>query len=357
MSVSIAELQAQRRWVLWRFVQKPGKDKPDKVPFQLDGRMARTNDPSTWSTHTECAAVVSGFDGIGLVLGDVDGVAVFGVDIDGCCDAITGKFSPESRGVVIGLDSYGEYSPSGTGCHVFGVGTLPGDGKPIVRPFPGCKQIEIKGRGFYFTLTGRHLSKTPKELVERQTELTTLCERVQAASHSGVIVTAPLDEETKFQKLWAGDMSDFGDDHSRADLALCCILARRLHNDVFKIDDEFRKSELYREKWERSDYSSRTILKAIQGEPIFDSSDHEPIEDDGPTEYLVDALPEPMHEGWFPKGEVSLIGGLPVRVKLLGLCHCLRRFVRGRAYSGTPQGRGTIACSYMTAPRKRCSAL
>ena len=308
--MTIQELQTQRRWVLWRFVQKPGKDKPDKVPFQRDGRMARTNDPSTWSTHAECAVVVSGFDGIGLVLGDVDGVAVWGVDIDGCCDALTGKFTPESREVVIGLDSYGEYSPSGTGCHVFGLGALPGDGKPIVRPFPGCKQIEIKGRGYYFTLTGRHLSKTPHDLMSRQAEIVALCERVQAASRSsGLTVTMPQDEEEKFRKLMAGDMGDYADDHSRADLALCGILARRLHNDVFKIDDEFRKSGLYREKWERSDYRSLTILKAIKGEPIFDHSDTEPIEDDGPTEYLVDALPEPMHEGWFPKGEVSLIGG------------------------------------------------
>jgi putative DNA primase/helicase len=268
--------------------------------------MARTNDPSTWSTHAECEAVVSGFDGIGLVLGDVDGVSVWGVDIDGCCDALTGKFSPESREVVIGLDSYGEYSPSGTGCHVFGLGTLPGDGKPIVRPFPGCKQIEIKGRGYYFTLTGRHLSKTPHDLMSRQAELTALCERV---SRSKLTVTMPQDEEERFRKLWAGDTRDYDGNASRADLALCCILARRFNNDVFKIDDEFRKSGLYREKWERSDYRSLTILKAIKGEPIFDSSDDEPIEDDGPTEYLVEALPEPMQEGWFPKGEVSLIGG------------------------------------------------
>jgi len=309
MSLSTSELQKQRRWVLWRYVQKPGKDKPDKVPFQSDGKMARTNDPCTWRTYADCHAVVSGFDGIGLVLGDVAGVAVWGVDIDGCCDAVTGRFTPESREVVIGLDSYGEYSPSGTGCHVFGLGRLPGDGKPVVRAFPGCKQIEIKGRGFYFTVTGRHLSKTPNDLMDRQTELTALCERVQAASRSGLIVTAPADEEEKFRKLRAGDMSDYGDDHSRADLALCCLLACRFHNDVFKIDEEFRKSGLYREKWERSDYRSLTILKAIKGEPIFDASDSEPIEDDGPTEYLVDALREPMHEGWFPKGEVSLIGG------------------------------------------------
>lgn len=304
------ELKQQRRWVLWKFIQKSGKPKPDKVPFQAHGKMARTNDPSTWSIYAECEAVVSGFDGIGLVLGEVDGVSVWGVDIDGCCDALNGRFSAASREAVIGLDSYGEYSPSGTGCHVFGLGTLPGDGKPIVRPFPGCTQIEIKGRGYYFTLTGRHLSKTPWELMSRQVEITALCKRVLSSQRSnGLTLAIPVDEEEKFRKLWAGDISDYDDDHSRADLALCVILARRFRNDLFKVDDEFRKSGLYREKWERSDYRSATILKAIKGEPVFDTSDDDPIEDDGVTEYLVDALPEPMHEGWFPKGEVSLIGG------------------------------------------------
>src|ERR1035441_1918477 len=286
MAVSISELQKQRRWVLWRFILKPGKDKPDKVPFQVNGKMARTNDPCTWSTYAECEAVVSGFDGIGPVLGKVDGVSVWGVDIDGCCDALTGKFSAESREVVIGLDSYGEYSPSGTGCHVFGIGALPGDGKPIVRPFPCCKQIEIKARGYYFTLTGRHLSKTPRDLMSRQTEITALCERVLASARSnGLRVAVPQDEQEKFRKMWAGDVSDYDGNHSRADLALCGILSRRYHNDVFRIDEEFRKSGLYRDKWERSDYRSATILKACKGEPVFDSSDDEPIEDDGVTEY------------------------------------------------------------------------
>ena len=217
--ITIDELRQQCRWVLWKFIQKPGKPKPDKVPFQVNGKMARTNDPSTWSTYAECEAVVSGFDGIGLVLGNVDGVPVWGVDIDGCCDALTGKFSAESREVVIGLDSYGEYSPSGTGCHVFGVGALSGDGKPIVRPFPGCKQIEVKGRGYYFTLTGRHLSKTPHELMSRQAEIAALCERVLSAPRSnGLKVAVPQDEEERFRKLWAGDASDYDGNHSRADL-------------------------------------------------------------------------------------------------------------------------------------------
>src|ERR1017187_2830612 len=105
--MTLDDLKQQCRWVLWKFIMKPGKDKPDKVPFQVNGKMARTNDPSTWSTYADCGAAVSRFDGIGLVLGDVDGVSVWGVDIDGCCDAQTGKFSAESRAVVIGLDSYG----------------------------------------------------------------------------------------------------------------------------------------------------------------------------------------------------------------------------------------------------------
>ena len=306
MPVSIAELQAQRRWVLWRL--ETVKDKQTKVPYQTNGRKAMANNPGTWHTYGECAALVSQFSGIGLVLGAVDGVFVWGVDIDGCCDAVTGKFTPESREIVIGLDSYGEYSPSGTGCHVLGLGReLPGGG--IKKPHPGCKAVEVKADGYYFTFTGRHLSKTPSELIDRQEQVSTLYDRLAKSRGNGLSVAVPVDEEERFQKLFAGDMSDYDDDHSRADLALCGILARRLHNDVFKIDDDFRQSGLYREKWERSDYRSLTILKAIKGEPIFDSSDDDPIEDDGPTEYLVDSLPEPMHEGWFPKGEVSLIGG------------------------------------------------
>ncbi len=298
---TIDDLKRQRRWVLWRL--ETVNEKLTKVPYQPSGRKAMANNPATWRTYAECAALASQYSGIGLVLGD----GVWGVDIDGCCDAVSGKFTPESREIVIGLDSYGEYSPSGTGCHVLGLGKLPGRG--IKKPHAGCKAVEVKAQGYYFTYSARHLSKTPSELMDRQEQVTALYNRLAQSNGNGLNVTLPVDEEERFQKLWAGDMGDYGGDHSRADLALCGILSRRCHNDIFKIDDEFRKSGLYREKWERTDYRSLTILKAIKAEPIFDSSDDDPIEDDGPTEYLVDALAEPMHEGWFPLGEVSLIGG------------------------------------------------
>jgi len=310
--VTITELQSQRRWLLWRLEPRKGAkpdEKPTKVPYQPDGRRARANDPVTWSTYAECLAVVSQFSGIGVALGD----GVWGVDIDVCCDAATGKFTPESREIVIGLDSYSEFSPSGTGCHVLGVGELPGDGKQIVKQIPGCKQIEIKGSGCYLTFTGRHLSKTPHDLLDRQPQLDSLCEHVRQSANSGTLrVIVPADEETKFRKLWAGDMSDYGDNHSSADLALCIILARRTNCNAFLIDEQFRKSALYRDKWERVDYKWSTIWKAIQaakGAPV-PADDADAVEEDGETEYVVDALPDfPAHAGWFPKGEISLIGG------------------------------------------------
>jgi primase-polymerase (primpol)-like protein len=225
--MTIAELKEQRRWVLWRLETGEGANaKPTKVPYQPTGRKALANHPATWRSYAECAAVVSQFSGVGLVLGTIDGVCVWGVDIDECCDAGTGKFTPESREIVIGLDSYGEYSPSGTGCHVLGLGALPGPG--LKKPHPGCKALEVKSDGYYFTFSGRHLSKTPLVLMERQEQVLALYDRVSklAIPRTGLTVKITLSEEERLAKLMAGDLSAHNDDHSTADFALCVLLAK-----------------------------------------------------------------------------------------------------------------------------------
>lgn len=299
--MTIADLQLQKRWVCWR--REVVKGKETKVPYMPSGRRAKSNDSSTWSTYAECAAVSQL---VGIVLGN----GIVGVDFDKCCDAFEGKFTPASREMVITLDSYAEYSPNGYGAHVLLVADMPGDGKPIVRPGPDFKQIEIKGAGFYFTFSGRHLSKTPHDLMPRQEQLEILCERVTSfapKSKPGLVAKAGNEDE-KFHKLMAGDFSDYNDDLSRADMGLVNILARKFNNNFFKIDEAWIKSPLYREKLEREDYRSATIMKAIKGEPIFDAGDEDVIEDDGVDEYLVEALTKD-HEGWFPKGDISLIGG------------------------------------------------
>jgi hypothetical protein len=310
--MTIEELQQQRRWLLWRL--EPSKDgKPTKVPYQPNGYKASLLNPKHLHTYAELCPHVANFTGIGLALGEFDGVAVWGVDIDNCCDAVTGEFSPESRQVVIGLDSYAEFSPSGTGCHIWGIGKL--FGKGLQKPFPGCKQIEVKGLGYYHTYTGRHLSKTPGTLEDRQGQITALYNRVAGQvvpRKAGLVFTIPVSEEERFKKLWAGDMTAHNDDHSAADFALCVLLAKKHKCNAFKVDSDFRESGLYREKWERDDYRENTITRAISAvfkdTPILENTE-DPIDDDSPREYLVEALPGPGNEGWFPKGEVSLIGG------------------------------------------------
>ena len=102
--------------------------------------------------------------------------------------------------------------------------------------------------------------------------------------------------------LMAGDMSLHHDDHSAADFALCCLLAKKHDCNAFKMNDEFEKSGLYREKWDREDYRENTITRAIKAVaseiPIVFEEDA--LSEDRELEYLVSS--------WFPKGEVSLIG-------------------------------------------------
>jgi hypothetical protein len=321
--ITITDLKMQRRWTLWRLESGPD-GKPTKPPYSPGGFKHDITNPDNLKTYADLEPLAgNGFTGLGFALGTFDGVSVWGVDIDKCCDAVTGKFSPESRQAVIDLDTYGEFSPSGTGCHVVGLGKLPIEPghkrEVLVRPFPGAKQIEIKGLGFYFTYTDRHLSKTPAVLMDRRSEILALYDRVlkmpgATKERDGLVLTVSLTEEERFQKLMVGDMSAHNGDHSAADFALCIFLAQKHGCNAFKVDTEFRKSGLYRDKWERDDYRETTITKAVaavlKDTPVLlGTDDADTMEDDGETEFLIEnADCNPNHDGWFPVGEVSLIG-------------------------------------------------
>lgn len=72
-----------------------------------------------------------------------------------------------------------------------------------------------------------------------------------------------LTAEQESADLFSGDMSKHENDHSKADLALCNRLAWWLGKDKEMINQAFRRSGLYREKWERADYRNKTIDRAI----------------------------------------------------------------------------------------------
>src|SRR5262249_3850325 len=76
----------------------------------------------------------------------------------------------------------------------------------------------------------------------------------------------------KFAALWKGDTSGYPSP-SEADLALCGMLAFWTQGDTARIDALFRKSGLYREKWDR--VGPGTIAKALQGKTEFYTPRHD----------------------------------------------------------------------------------
>jgi putative DNA primase/helicase len=73
----------------------------------------------------------------------------------------------------------------------------------------------------------------------------------------------------KFSRLWRGDTSDYAGDESRADLALCSLLAFWTDGDTEGMDRLFRQSGLMRDKWNRRDYRERTFMKVLEGKTEF----------------------------------------------------------------------------------------
>lgn len=69
--------------------------------------------------------------------------------------------------------------------------------------------------------------------------------------------------------LFNGDTSRYGNDDSSADIALCHQLAFWTGGDFDAIDRIFRMSALMRDKWERNDYRTNTINKAIASQTSF----------------------------------------------------------------------------------------
>jgi primase-polymerase (primpol)-like protein len=277
---ALAELQRWPHWVVWREEERDGK--PTKVPYQAryPERRASSTDPSTWATHAAAkSALAQGKgDGLGYVFAEDDEYA--GVDLDHC--VVDGKVAFGARAIVDRLASYTELSPSGTGLHIIVRAGLNG-GRNRTKTTSWDGDFETYDCGRFFTITGEHLPGTPTTIESRQEELDAIrAELFPASATANVALTngkSPtpvtmddyaLEEKirksrsgAKFDRLMAGDTSGHGEDDSAADMALCNLLAWWLQGDAARMDAWFRRSGLYREKWEREDYRERTIAEGI----------------------------------------------------------------------------------------------
>jgi len=263
------ELKALPQWVVWRLEEREGKT--TKIPYnaRYPTRRAASDRPETWSDFRQAAFTLENepglkFSGIGFVLLP----PYIGVDFDHIRDPTTGTIERKALDEIRLLDSYSELSPSGTGVHIIVRGSLPDDGKKA-----GDREVYTKGR--YFTVTGMHLEGTPLTINENQGAIETLWQRwfpaliptmqdrkeIPPHEEEDDTIIARCAKIGKFKALFEGNAAGYPS-QSEADLALCTILALYTR-DKAQINRIFRKSGLYRDKWDREDYSARTIDKAL----------------------------------------------------------------------------------------------
>lgn len=277
-----SELKQIPQWVLWRYVPKPDKPKPDKPPYQVNGKLAKVNDPSTWNSFDNVMQTYSkgAYDGAGVVL--TQGLGIVGIDLDNCrCPALN-VVEPWAQDILKEVNSYAELSPSKKGFRIFAKGDIPIDGNK-------SGPVEMYKNGRFLTLTGAHLAGKPKTIEHQQAAIDKIFNQYfgdkTAKKEKPVPEEKPpqtdLDTKTVLSKMFASkhgaDIRALFDgkhgysSQSEADMALCGHLAYWTNNNAWLMDAIFRESKLIRPKWDEKHFSDgrtygqSTIATAIEG--------------------------------------------------------------------------------------------
>jgi hypothetical protein len=295
-----AFLKGLPQWVRWKL--EVVSDRPTKVPYQVSGYKASSTDSNTWTEYQTAVAgaTINHEQGIGFV---VDG-GIIGFDFDNCRDPNTREVKQWALDTINELDAYTEVTPSGTGLRVWAQGLMVGKDKVFnLDPAIGATtskvtKVEVYTDSRYFTVTGDAYFEEAGDVEKRDMTaafqmLHALREKHPAPKKDKVGVDGISNPVVQIEKTGQFDTSKYNifmhgkilsqspflisdgngelpyPSQSEADLGFCTVLAVKYEGDANKIDEEFRKSPLYRPKWEREDYRNNTIKQALEsGEKI-----------------------------------------------------------------------------------------
>jgi RecA-family ATPase len=143
-------LMEKNHWVTWKS-EDHGRGKNSKVPYQVNGKLAKSSVKETWCSYEEARSVADR-DGIGFVFLNSGFV---GLDLDNCRNE-KGQFRPWALELMIRSGSYCEVSPSGTGVHIIGYSSKPPLNRTIPQPFGGKLEI-YRNHTHYMTITGKQI--------------------------------------------------------------------------------------------------------------------------------------------------------------------------------------------------------
>ena len=287
------ELVERDSWVCWSMENDNNGRKTKRPINPYTGSYAKSNDSATWSDYETAVNMSKNFDGIGFMLGD----GIFGIDIDGVEKEIQEYLSNDGIDNIVGefietMESYAEISPSGKGIHILVKGELPKGGRRR-------GNIEMYSELRFLTFTGFRIGRFREVNEDEEGRINYLHNKYIAGQEKEtkklntttgfgnnlsieriIDIAKKSKNSLRFTTLFEGDWTQFYDSQSEADMALANDLAFWTARDPEKMDELFRKSTLYRDKWDeqRGDYTygDMTINRAIescQNEFIPESTD------------------------------------------------------------------------------------
>ena len=231
------------------------------------GRFASVADPTTWGTFEQARAM--GLPLVGFMFSKSDPYAV--IDLD-TYKAPSDEVRSLHTRILLHAASYVETSQSGLGSHIICRGSIPEGARNDENA------VEIYSDSRFMVCTGN--TYNPRPIIDEQELLDSLykqmkkktagqidwryLERGQELTHTDTQLLECASNAAngeKFDRLWAGNMSDYGYDHSRADCALIQFLCFYTLNNE-QVARLFLMSKLAeRDKATRRDYVPRTIAR------------------------------------------------------------------------------------------------
>jgi len=269
------ELKKLPQWVLWK-LEENGTNKPTKIPYQINGKKASSTNPLHWSSFEKVVYehLQNESYGIGFVFTKDDNLC--GIDFDNSLDD-NGNIDPTITDKINDFNSYTEISQSGKGFHIICKGEINGNRNRIGK-------IEIYDCNRYFALTGnvfgeyravKHCQETIDKFYnelfkvnkDNGNTLKTNFDSKEKLSDEEILNKLKRSKiGNKYDKLFSGDYSDYPS-QSEADLALCNQIAFYTQS-IKQVDRLFRKSKLFREKWDEKrgniTYGILTINNALK---------------------------------------------------------------------------------------------
>ncbi|WP_337970302.1 phage/plasmid primase, P4 family [Virgibacillus salexigens] len=274
------ELKGLQQWCCFKMQHRNGK--LTKIPVDAKtGNLGKSNDESTWSSFDTALDAINKYncDGIGFYFKP----PYFGIDLDNVGSEIEQYKQGDEDNIVSEfidlMGSYAETSVSGNGIHIIAKGELPEDGRRK-------GNVEIYNNGRFFVMTGNRIGDYRFIVEDEMNKINYLHNKYIAGNevsrkkntiHDNQGNGLPIDEIIKiagnskngvrFKLFMGGGWEQFYNSWSEADMAFSNDLAFWTNRDYEKMDTIFRKSSLYREKWDQKrgeqTYAEITLNKAI----------------------------------------------------------------------------------------------